>query len=88
VGTGEARKDMQRRQEVALWTLRFGGGLLSEELNNKRVTHVVVHEKSKLKQIRETLATRSRLPRIVTRQWIEESWKERTLLDEERFAPI
>lgn len=88
VGPGEGGKDMQRRQEVALRTLRFGGGLLSEELDNKRVTHVVVHEKSKLKQIRETLATRFRLPRIVTRQWIEESWKERTLLDEERFTPI
>jgi len=88
VGSGEVGKDMQRRQEVALRTLRFGGGLLSEELDNQRVTHVVVHEKSKLKQIRETLASRSRLPRIVTRQWIEESWKERTLLDEERFAPI
>ena len=88
VGPGEVGKGMQQRQEAALRTLCFGGGLLSEELGNNQVTHVVVHEKSKLKQIRETLATRSRLPRIVTRQWIEESWKERTLLDEERFAPI
>ena len=88
VGPGEVEKDMQRREEAALWTFHFGGGLLSEELDDKRVTHVVVHEKSKLKEIRGTLATRSQLPRIVTRQWIEESWEERTLLDEERFTPI
>jgi DNA ligase-4 len=85
---GGVEKDMQRREEAASWTLCFGGGLLSEELNNERVTHVVVHEKSNLRQIRGTLTSRSRLPRIVTRQWIEESWKERTLLDEERFTPI
>jgi DNA ligase 4 len=88
VGPGEVEKDIQRHEEAASWTLRFGGGLLSEELDDKRVTHVVVHEKSKLKQIRGTLAVRTRLPRIVTRQWIEESWEERTLLDEERFTPI
>jgi DNA ligase-4 len=88
VGPGKVEKDIQRGEEAASWTLRFGGGLLSEELNDERVTHVVVHEKSKLERIRGTLATRSRLPRIVTRRWIEESWEEQTLLDEERFTPI
>jgi DNA ligase-4 len=87
VGLDESGKDLQRRKEAASWTFRFGGGLLSEELDNEQLTHVVVHEKSNVKQLRKTLASRPRLPRIVTRQWIEDSWKEQTLLDEEKFAP-
>jgi DNA ligase-4 len=87
IGLDELGKDLQRRAEAASSTFRFGGGLLSEAVDNEQLTHVVVHEKSDMKQLRETLARRLRLPRIVTRQWIEQSWKERTLLDEERFAP-
>jgi DNA ligase 4 len=87
LGYDELGRELQQREEAASWTLRFGGGLLSEELDNMQLTHVVVHENSNVKQLRRTLASRPRLPRIVTRQWIEESWKEQTLLDEERFAP-
>ena len=88
VGFDEFGKDLQGREETASWTFRFGGGVLSEELVNEDLTHVVVHEKSNVKQIRKKLASRPRLARIVTRQWIENSWKEQTLLDEERFAPV
>ena len=88
VGRDEVEKGLQRREEAASWTFRFGGGVLCEELENEQLTHVVVHEQSNVKQIRRTLASRPRLPRMVTRQWIEESWNERTLLDEERFAPV
>lgn len=87
VGLDEAGKDLQRRAEAASWTFRFGGGRLSEAVDNEQLTHVVVHEESDVKQLRRALARRPRLPRIVTRQWIEESWTERTLLDDERFAP-
>ena len=84
----EVEKDLQQREEAASWTFRFGGGLVSEKLHNKHLTQVVVHEKSDINQMRKKLASRPRFPRIVTRQWIEESWKEQTLLDEERFAPV
>jgi DNA ligase-4 len=84
----ELGKDLQRRVEADSWTFRFGGGLLSEAVDNGQLTHVVVHEKSDVKQLRKAVAQRPRLPRIVTRQWVEESWKEQTLLDEERFAPF
>lgn len=30
---------------------------------------------------------RQRLPRIVSFEWIEQSWSEKTLLDEEREGP-
>ena len=30
---------------------------------------------------------RKRLPRIVSFEWIEQSWSEKTLLDEERESP-
>ena len=29
-----------------------------------------------------------RIPRLVTTDWLEESIREKTLLDEERFAPV
>jgi DNA ligase 4 len=88
VGLEESIQELERRKGSASWTVRFGGGLLSEQLDNKQLTHVIVHDKSDVKQLRKTLSTRPRLPWIVTRQWIEESWRERTLLDEERFAPL
>ena len=88
VDRNEKDEEVQQCKDVMSWTFRFGGGLLSDELDNRQLTHVVAHEKSDLIQLRQALASRSRLPRLVTRHWIEESWKEQTLLDEERFAPV
>ncbi len=78
---------LQKRQDTVCTTVRFGGALTSDNLANEQLTHVVVHEKSNLKHIRKVLSSIQRLPRIVTRLWIEKSWKEKTLLDEEKFAP-
>ncbi|KAE8556040.1 hypothetical protein EYB25_000739 [Talaromyces marneffei] len=61
-------------------------------------THIVVVAtddsiKGEIANIRKTLAQQQmsdrglKVPHIVTMGWIEQSWKERTLLDEERFSP-
>ena len=83
----QEREDPQRRQDAACTTVQFGGGSISDNLADEQLTHVVMHEKSDVKQVRKILSIRNRLPRIVTPLWIEESWKAKTLLDEERFAP-
>lgn len=83
----EQQEGIQQCLEAASITVRFGGASKSDDLNDEQLTHVVVNEKSDLRHIRRTMAGRIRQPRIVMRSWIEESWKEGTLLDEERFAP-
>ncbi|KIW03508.1 uncharacterized protein PV09_05274 [Verruconis gallopava] len=70
--------------------LAFGGGQWVHSLSADGVTHVVVTKdlnRSKLNDLREAVASQTTLPRIVTLEWIQESWKEGTLLDEERFKP-
>ncbi|RYO85597.1 hypothetical protein DL766_004703 [Monosporascus sp. MC13-8B] len=74
--------------------IKFGGGQVSEDLEDKSVTHVVilssdaVGEKEKAAEVRSIISSRSPLPRIVTQKWVEECWKNTTLLDEERYEPL
>lgn len=66
---------------------RFAAAETTDRLADEEITHVVVHRDSDIKAIRETLAQwqSMKMPRIVTGQWVEESWAEGTRLDEERF---
>ncbi|KAK3066403.1 DNA ligase (ATP) [Teratosphaeriaceae sp. CCFEE 6253] len=68
--------------------LEFAGARAVEDIGDADVTHVVVRAVgSRDGEIRQQLASRPRQPRIVTEDWVTESWAERTLLDEERYAP-
>ncbi|KAI9795755.1 MAG: DNA ligase (ATP) [Piccolia ochrophora] len=73
-------------------TIRFAGGTVVSDMRDQQITHVVVildgSERARTRQVREALARRKVLPRIVTREWVEQSWGEGTLLAEERFAPL
>ena len=78
------------RLRMARNTLRFGGAKIAKSLgNDEEITHVVVDkegEQSKdLKDLRNKVVLRKPLPRIVTVQWAERSWEERTRLAEEGF---
>jgi len=80
----------QLRTKLASNLLRFGGGEIVTDLKDESVTHMVVgvgKERGDGKSFRQLVSTRARLPRIVNVDWIEESWAEKTLLDEERYAP-
>ncbi|KAI9816809.1 MAG: DNA ligase (ATP) [Pycnora praestabilis] len=69
---------------LAVNTVRFAGGKLSNDLSNESITHIVIgDDTSRVKSIRKTLQRRTSLPRIVRIAWVEDSWNERTLLDEE-----
>ncbi|KAG8530315.1 uncharacterized protein KY384_004817 [Bacidia gigantensis] len=64
---------------------RFAGADMSDSLM-PGITHVLIgHDKTRLKEIRSTISQfDTRLPRVVTADWVAQSWQERTLLDEER----
>ncbi|KAL4796030.1 ATP dependent DNA ligase domain-containing protein [Aspergillus venezuelensis] len=76
--------------QLARNTARFAGATVASSLKDPSITHVVVGletPSSEISSLREKLSKRKKLPHIVEVDWIEESWKERTLLDEERFPP-
>ena len=64
----------------------FAGGRIAISLKDSELTHVVVSSTGgkAVAEIRRAISTRSRLPRIVTEDWVRESWAEETKLDEER----
>ena len=72
---------------LASLNARFAGAQIAGTLSDITLTHVVVSDVSDVGAIRKEIAGRSKLPRIVTCAWVEECWKEKTLMDEERFSP-
>lgn len=78
------------RMKQASITARFAGADISNILK-QGITHILVAEgttRSQLIELRAQVAKFSRLPRFVAVEWVEESWREGTFLDEERFAPV
>ena len=78
------------RSRMALNTARFGSATMVHSLDDdEEITHIVTDLKqghrNDLKEIRQRVSTRKRLPRIVTVEWIERSWEEKTRLAEEGF---
>jgi len=71
--------------------IKFGNGQVVDGLDHPELTHVVIvgeGASAVAREVRREIASRPRLPRIVTEKWIQESWKEKTLLDEERYAVV
>ncbi|KAK5627607.1 hypothetical protein RRF57_003322 [Xylaria bambusicola] len=72
--------------------IRFGGGALADSLDDK-TTHIVVlsknhHEEIDLaREVRSVISSRRPLPRVVSKKWVADCWQNRTIVDEERFAP-
>lgn len=84
----------QLRLRLASNTASFAGATLassslSSPSKDPQVTHIVVDTHStasEISSIRASLSARAsgKMPHLVTVEWIEESWKQRALLDEER----
>ncbi|KAJ5746060.1 Nucleic acid-binding OB-fold [Penicillium odoratum] len=78
--------------QLARNTALFGGANTATSLESPNVTHVIVNPETlsleEIKSLRESLAARpsKTLPYLVSMAWVEESWKNETLLDEERFG--
>jgi DNA ligase-4 len=79
-----------QRIHLAQNTAKFAGASVTTSLKDLSITHVVVDPdiaSSEITKLRKTLSTRRKLPHIVKVDWIEASWKEKTLVDEERKRP-
>ena len=65
----------------------FAGGEVSMSPEGNELTHVVIGKAShEISRIRKAISSRRKLPRMVTSEWICDSWDERTRLDEERMS--
>jgi DNA ligase-4 len=65
---------------------------LTDSLDDNAITHVVLvggdpmQTGEQASSIREKISSRRKVPRIVSETWVEDSWREKTLIDEEQFA--
>ncbi|KAJ3521918.1 hypothetical protein NM208_g13083 [Fusarium decemcellulare] len=72
--------------------VKYGGGLVAADANDLSATHVVIEGDDPMQvgeaadMVRKELSSRRVQPRVVTGKWIDECWKEGTLLDEEQFV--
>ncbi|KAH6893431.1 hypothetical protein B0T10DRAFT_273080 [Thelonectria olida] len=72
--------------------IRYGGGLIMENPDDPIITHVVIEGEDPMQmcetgdKVRSELSSRRTQPRVVLGTWIDECWKEGTLLDEEQFV--
>jgi DNA ligase-4 len=72
--------------------VRYAGGRCVDERNDGSVTHVVIVGEDAMEageltdKLRRELSERRQIPRIVSAKWVEDSWAEKTVLDEERYT--
>lgn len=78
------------RQFLVRNTARFAGATVVTSAKDTETTHIVVNTETAsaagIASLRKSLAGKPgrKIPHLVTLEWVEESWKNRTLLDEER----
>ena len=71
------------RETVRLF--EFAGGSVATSLHEPELTHVVTSKNSHaLTEVRKAISLNQRPARIVTDDWVTQSWAEQTRLDEER----
>ncbi|KAL8952821.1 MAG: hypothetical protein Q9222_001293 [Ikaeria aurantiellina] len=86
---GETLKAVDLALEQACRIARFAGAETSDILEEPSVTHVIFgSDTSRLQSTRDKLSRIRPTPRIVAATWIEDSWRERTRLDEDRQPNI
>lgn len=92
-GTSDSDSSMSKMEDIRLTlarnTAQFGGASAVTSLKSASVTHVIVDTEktssAEISSLRKSLAagSRKKIPHLVSLDWIEESWKHGTLLDEE-----
>ncbi len=78
-------KDLEKmfvRNKIA-----FGHGRIVEEMEDDDITHFVADGGGeRLREIKHLVSKRKNVPRVVSMDWVRDSWREGTLIDEERYA--
>ncbi|KUJ22154.1 ATP-dependent DNA ligase [Mollisia scopiformis] len=77
--------------EIAKNQFLFAGGTIAGDDEDDSITHyIVTSTDSKLvRDLRKSISRGSlRIPRIVSLSWLSDSWKEKTVLDEEQYAIV
>jgi len=73
--------------DAAGTVVKFEGGRVVEWLEDHATTHILVgKDRTRLKLLREAVSHRVPVARIVSVDWVVESFREGTRLDEERFT--
>ncbi|KAL2258778.1 hypothetical protein VTK26DRAFT_7770 [Humicola hyalothermophila] len=76
--------------------VQFGSGEVVDEISDREITHIVVvggaedtaaSERVVAADVRHKVSSRRAVPRIVQARWVEDCWKEGTLVDEEDYVP-
>ena len=81
----DVRAYLEKVDNATTRTLEFAGGQIATSLEDELITHVILDsDRQRAKQILKKVSSRSAMPRIVTAEWVRESWREGTRLDEER----
>jgi DNA ligase-4 len=84
-------KHIDGRLRVAQNTARFANAASASSVGTAGITHVVVDpdtlSSGDISSLRKSIAAKSssKIPHLVSVDWIEECWQNGTLLDEERF---
>ncbi|CAL5871082.1 uncharacterized protein PFLUO_LOCUS5328 [Penicillium psychrofluorescens] len=87
--TADQEEDLPLR--LARNTALFASTQLASSLADKHVTHVIANPEtlsaSDISSLRGSLAARpgKKVPHLVSLEWVQESWRNGSLLDEERF---
>lgn len=84
---GQAKPTQYTQMLVLKYQLSFAGGRVVQS-NDVESTHVVILEDDDLPSAAAMVQSQGRhkLPRMVSLDWLAESWQEQTRLDEERYA--
>jgi DNA ligase 4 len=65
----------------------FAGVTIAMSLLDETVTHIITMPKSDVKAIRKSISSRRKIPRVVEVKWIEDCWREGTMVDEDGYVP-
>ncbi|KAI1326619.1 DNA ligase I [Xylariaceae sp. FL0255] len=73
--------------------VRFGGGLILDDLKDASISHIVILSRDEAGEtktaanVRSIISSRHPFPRVVSAQWVTDCLENRTVVDEERYAP-
>ncbi|KAF3930625.1 hypothetical protein ABW19_dt0205583 [Dactylella cylindrospora] len=67
--------------------LEFANGRIVDDFEDEEITHVIVDyaDRSRVRMIRNLLSARDKIPRVTLADWVQESWRDETLLGAENF---